>query len=51
MKRFNEMVNFTYDNCTCPKMFVALKSACANKKGWLGNFKFLKSTKFTKYMD
>lgn len=27
------MVNFTYNNCTSPKMFVALKSACANKKG------------------
>lgn len=41
MKRSNEMVNFTYNNCTCPNMFVALKSACANKKGWSGNFKFL----------
>lgn len=24
--------------CTCPNIFVALKSACANKKGWSGNF-------------
>lgn len=31
--------------CTCPKMFVALKSTCANKKGLVWKFKFLKSTR------
>lgn len=34
MKRFhNEMVKLTYNNCTCPKMFVAFKSHVQIKGG------------------